>query len=559
MFKKPIANIKTFSPLRSSDRRHFQNEAIEAYPVLKDQYVMPNDLRSAKFIAQTSTHGIVYTSADQPLWISFENMAPVPTVYTMWKHPDMLPILYTWTPVIQKLMEGADLMIPGIVPGPSGTLPELRQGDLVAITIRGYAYPLAVGTMALPTSEIKPRSGMKGKAVHVIHVYQDFLWAMGDKSEPPGLEQADDESEQEEVNADEEPNENNNDNLNIEQEPPKRDLSTEEIDSILKTSLYQALVYKLTSDHASQLPMPASSFYSAYIMPCRPVGAEAADIKKSSWKKLQKFLKAMEKTGLLKTKEQRGEVVIMSVNWSHPCLQNVAKYKTIEQTDSSTPQTQTQVAHADHYPQADIQELFKPLGTALFKLFEEAEQDTEALYTYVELRTMLTNYIKQKELANPRNQKMVRLNAVLCDALLSKAEYRTIDELPRDQLLTRLCSKMQPFHTIQLPEQKEPILRKGHPKPVEIVQEIRQGRKTVTKVTGVEAFGLDVDELVKEFTKLCASSVTSAPIHGVSPKNPLYQIMIQGPQIKNVTEAMLHKGVPKKFIEATDKTQKKKK
>lgn len=79
MFKKPIANIKTFSPLRSSDRRHFQNEAIEAYPVLKDQYVMPNDLRSAKFIAQTSTHGIVYTSADQPLWISFENMAPVPT------------------------------------------------------------------------------------------------------------------------------------------------------------------------------------------------------------------------------------------------------------------------------------------------------------------------------------------------------------------------------------------------------------------------------------------------------------------------------------------------
>lgn len=103
---------------------------------------------------------------------------------------------------------------------------------------------------------------------------------------------------------------------------------------------------------------------------------------------------------------------------------------------------------------------------------------------------------------------MVRLDAILCDALLSKAEYRTIDELPRDQLLTRLCSKMQPFHTIQLPEQKEPILRKGHPKPVEIVQEIRQGRKTVTKVTGVEAFGLDVDELVKEFTKLCASSVT---------------------------------------------------
>lgn len=41
--------------------------------------------------------------------------------------------------------------------------------------------------MALPTSEIKPRSGMKGKAVHIIHVYEDYLWSMGDKSGPPEL------------------------------------------------------------------------------------------------------------------------------------------------------------------------------------------------------------------------------------------------------------------------------------------------------------------------------------------------------------------------------------
>ena len=39
--------------------------------------------------------------------------------------------------------------------------------------------------MASPTSEIRVRSGMKGKAVHIIHVYKDFLWAMGDKSDPP--------------------------------------------------------------------------------------------------------------------------------------------------------------------------------------------------------------------------------------------------------------------------------------------------------------------------------------------------------------------------------------
>lgn len=53
--------------------------------------------------------------------------------------------------------------------------------------------------MALPTSDIKPRSGMKGKAVHIIHVHEDFLWAMGDKSGPPELESiSDDEYEEEE-------------------------------------------------------------------------------------------------------------------------------------------------------------------------------------------------------------------------------------------------------------------------------------------------------------------------------------------------------------------------
>jgi translation initiation factor 2D len=45
----------------------------------------------------------------------------------------------------------------------------------------------------------------------------------------------------------------------------------------------------------------------------------------------------------------------------------------------------------------------------------------------------------------------------------------------------------------------------------------------------------------------------------VSPKNPLFEIMVQGPQIKNLTEFFLNKGVPKKLIESTDKTQKNKK
>ncbi|KAI9275983.1 hypothetical protein BY458DRAFT_489044 [Sporodiniella umbellata] len=511
MFKKPIAHLKTFSALRSSDRRRFQNEAWEAFPDLKDQLVMPEDLRSAKFTTNAGTSGILYvTDPNQPLWLSIENLPPVPT----------------------------DLMIPGLVPDSTGILPQLDQGDLVAITVRGYLYPLAIGTMALPTSEIKPRSGMKGKAVHILHVFQDCLWSMGDKSEPPEIPQDSDiESEAEDQTLSEKEPEIIQQDNTAKEEKPAVQMSTE-----------------VTSDNTNVFPVSASSFYSAYVMPSRPIGAEAVDIKRSSWKKLQKFMKAVEKTGLLKTKEQRGELVITSVQWSHPSLEGLSRYKTLEHSTPSGPAPQKE----DPKP-AEIQELFKPLGALVCRFFDEADQDKGALYTLSELRTIVNDYVKSNSLANPKNQKMIRLNAILCDAVLSKSEYSTVDQLARDQLVARLSSKMQAFHTLLLPGQKEPVLKKGLPKPIEIVQEIRQGRKTVTKVTGIESYNLDIDELVKEFTKLCASSVTTNPVHGVSPKNPLFEIMIQGPQIKNVTEFLLHRGVPKKLIESTDKTQKKKK
>ncbi|CEP07922.1 hypothetical protein [Parasitella parasitica] len=590
MFKKPLTNLKSFSPLRSSDRRRFQNEAYGAYPSVKEictaeegaSHLMPDDLLSAKFISHIGTAGVLYKHEKKPLWISLENMPPVPTVYTMWQYPSMLPKLYTWGPVVRKLMDGADLMIPGLVLGPEGQLPDLNTGDLVAITIKGYSIPLAVGTMALPTSNITPRSGMKGKAVHIIHIYKDFLWAMGDKSEPPDLESISDDDYEEEVNEEEHEQTKDIDVIaektqEISMMPDTttnaKQLTTNEIDEWLLKSVYQALVFKIKHENASSvLPLSASSFYSAYIMPCRPltVGSEV-DIKKSSWKKLQKFLKALDKSGLLKTKEQRGETMVVSINYSHPSLQDLHKYKTMEsatvqaanaketaakQAASAVKVTDATKSKNSISNQIEIQDIFKPLGNSLQKFFEEAKHDKDGLYTIPQVRQAMLDYIKIHDSVDPQNQKMINIDPVLCDAILTKQEYNLVNKLTRDQILHRICQKMQPFHSLKLPG-KDAVLKKGPCKPIEVVQEVRQGRKTITKVTGVEGFGLDVEELCKELTRLCASSATYNPIHGVSPKNPLHEIMVQGPQIKNITHFVISKGVPARFIDTEDKTAKK--
>ncbi|KAF7727001.1 hypothetical protein EC973_008114 [Apophysomyces ossiformis] len=561
MFKKPLTNLKSFSPLRSSDRRRFQNEAYDAYPQLKEKCsqegampLMPDTLQSAKFSTHIGTPGVVYVGDKNPLWIKINDHKPIPTVYTLWQHVDCLPILYTWGPVVRKLMEGADLMIPGLVPGPDGKLPNVDKDDLVAITIKGYPYPLAVGTMALPTSEIRPRSGMKGKAVHVIHVYHDYLWAMGDKSEPAEFQNtSDDESYQEDETEERVPKEEVT--TQEVKDTNSVQLSTSDIDDLLKKSLLQALQFKMTPDNASTvLPLSVSNFYTTYILPSRPidVGSEV-DIKKSSWKKVQKFLKAMEKTGILKLKDQRGEAFVSSVNWSHPDFQGLKAYKSMESSEASKPVKEKESATTP--TQTEIVDIYKPMGSTI-ALFVSEKQKTDTMYTAAEVRKILMDYIKNQNLVEPRNQRMVKIDALLCDALLAKAEYNTIDRLARDDLVQRLLSKMQPFHMLTLPG-KESVLCKGKPKAVEITQEIRQGRKTVTRVTGMEGFGLDVEELCRELTKLCASSATHNPIHGSSPKNPMHEIMVQGPQIKHVSELLLGKGVPKRFIMIDDKTSKK--
>jgi translation initiation factor 2D len=271
--------------------------------------------------------------------------------------------------------------------------------------------------MAVPTSDIKVRSGMKGKAVHIIHVYEDYLWAMGDKSGPPDLQDISDdeyeEEETEEVTTEQGQEAPIAKTISNEQEP-KKQLTTAEIDEWLKKSLYQSLVYKIKAENATTvLPISASSLYSAYIMPCRPVdGGAEIDIKKSSWKKLQKFLKAMEKAGLLKTKEQRGETMLVSVNYSHPSLQDLHKYKTMEaqaakeaapqQKQPQQPQPQQQQKDSN---QAEIQEIFKPLGTHMVKFFEEAKHDKDGMYTIPEVRTVIADYIKIHQLVDLQNQK----------------------------------------------------------------------------------------------------------------------------------------------------------
>lgn len=118
MFKKPLGNLKTSAPLRNSDRRKLKQHIIQTFSLDPDvsEELVPDGLLSVKFKTHTDEPGVAYLGpGGDPLWftlgIGSEDM--IPTVYTLWKKPDLLPFLSTPSAVIPVLVGGADLMIPG--------------------------------------------------------------------------------------------------------------------------------------------------------------------------------------------------------------------------------------------------------------------------------------------------------------------------------------------------------------------------------------------------------------------------------------------------------------
>lgn len=117
--------------------------------------------------------------------------------------------------------------------------------------------------------------------------------------------------------------------------------------------------------------------------------------------------------------------------------------------------------------------------------------------------------------------------------------------------------------------------RKGALRPISVAVKIRQGRKACTLITGFETFGLGAEDLAEELRRVCASATAGAfffylllcvegVLTGVRAVSPLpgktndLEVMVQGKQVKAVTDVLVARGVPAKWIKSEDLSGKKK-
>ncbi|KAL3753070.1 hypothetical protein ACJRO7_000465 [Eucalyptus globulus] len=609
MFKKAV-EAKTQQRLSGADKKKLRRAVRDKFPRCSD-----SDLdalfppKAEMMVAKLQNRVHVYSvEGEFPMFFDIDGRGSeiFPSVYALWRAPEIVPaFLLKGGEVSRFIIGGADLMFPGISVPPEG-LPSFAAGEIWAVKVPGNPAPIAVGTTTMSSSEAL-KAGLRGKALRITHHYRDILWESAEGRFAPNAGFLEDmvfedpaflSSRQESV-ACEGPSEVSNDQgdgaededvtVSVDKMNPDSiqmremdgrnessdkivadigtltvadDVSAEgsnvedqhnftsaDVDALLDKCLLQAL---FTTIKDKDLPMPGSTLWSNHVLPCRPQGV-TLDIKKSSYKKLSKWLQAKSTAGLVSVKEDKHkkEVVLMGVNRNHPDYSAFRPEKRpVEKSDQGG-------EHAAKESQPNktlnVVEVYKP-SVHVNAIFTSVGADRGKLFTASEATDIVFRYVEQENLVKPTNKSTVVLDATLCDALFKGAikkgsMYPT--EIHKKDLGSTFISRMQPHHVIT--RGSDSVVRKGALKAIQIMTERRQGNKKVTRLSGMETFLVDPEALASELQKKFACSTTVAELPGKKG----YEVLVQGGVIDDLARHLIEQyGIPKRYIEVLDKTKK---
>lgn len=585
--------------------------------------LLPENALSARFTTTAGpdlkqVSGTVYvgshdgTHGEQRILWAKVNDTMYPTVYTLWHNPRVIPLLYTPLFVVEKLQGGAGLMVPGLQNPPFPA--KAKKGAVVAIaSLENPTVPMAVGTCDIDISALDKTQGLKGQAVSTFHWAGDELWSWSssgkDGSEPPAMLPGWDDSTQDSelaertaaVDLDEQEGGVSLDDGNssaptkaetshgVEGEAAPsnpdfidvledKELTTMEIDDAFKNAFLFGVRQHMTQNkgqpsYGLDFPLSQSHVMSQLVQPFLPTYTPARtaslQIKKTSWKNIRKFVKYLDKQMIVKSKDKDShEVVILDIDFKDRQIEAFVPYRLPKKDAVAGANADGKAAVSANESSVGqklkVVSLLRP-KEKLAPIFLTSKADPRGLYNAAELKQILIAYIDAENLVNPKNKRLININPQLADALLgtSAADNAALSSgtIPRDALAERMVAASSPFHAILAngADVKDAKPKAGAPPKVQITLETRSGNKTVSKVHGLEPYHIAPQPLADELRKTCAGSTSVDKLQGSSPKNPVMEVMVQGPQKDAIIKALEKRGVNKMWIEVADKTKGKKK
>lgn len=661
MFKHK-AQTKPSSNLKGSARKALLTSICSNYgldentltPEVK-QSLLPKDIRHSRAITHTDRYKLLIYSDEngRPLWFKFESgfldKLIFPTVLTLWKNPYLANDKSLNTPlnVLPVIQGGADLMIPGCFP----PYPDLVKGQPVIYLSYPEKIPLGVGVV-LVNQTCNLTRDIKGKAAQTIHTLDDTLVSqfknetvitpglefdynipsITDQPEPvsnlaTGIENLATEEVKSEATVPPEQSDSENPSGEKVSEEEDESFTPQEADDFFMNALLLT-IYQFRNPEARittnpnlttdlELPISASQMLDSFVVPNLAIPVSAAPnltIKATSYKKANKFLKAMEKQELITTKEMRDGMYVTEVAeiLKCPILQDFQPYtirKKKKPDSAADPSSVSSTKSKKDGNQMVALSLWKPHSSSntFFNTVAKENKDIFTVQSYYdtdELKARIVTYINSHKLVNSKDKREVVVDEILIQAFgLSKRQSNGPyvpgnSTIPRDKAVSYLQSQCTSFHLLYSPDDlilqqfneytaankgvvPTPLLlrvlkpAKGQVPQVHVKTERRGGNKTVTTVSGLEAFGIVPAAFAEELRKACAGSTSVNPLKpggkgskgkGAPPPAPKEepkddgpkQVLVQGPQVKAVETLLLKKGLRPAWIDSNDKEQKKK-
>lgn len=338
---------------------------------------------------------------------------------------------------------------------------------------------------------------------------------------------------------------------------------------------YQRETHQETPGRGLSFPISQSLIISHLVLPYLPIWtpAQAASLqmKRTSWKSVRKFVKALDKRQLLKCKDRDGgETVILDIDFDDPVFTDFVPYK-LPKRDVTAQLKEGEIDQAaeavistrdDSIGQrVNVLKLLKP-KEQLSPLFEASNASIKALYLAIEVRNVVASYIELEKLTSVTNKRLINLNPFLANTIFDgksslDPEIIARGSVPRDALIDRIVDNCLPFFAIlRNDDTRETVQAKAGQSPkIQLTYQTRSGNKIVTKISGLEVFHINAQILADELQKACASSTSVGQLMGSSPKNPIMEVIVQGPQKDMVQKALEKRGIHPKWIEVVDKVK----
>lgn len=304
-------------------------------------------------------------------------------------------------------------------------------------------------------------------------------------------------------------------------------------DELLKRSFLTALKRE---GKQMVLPLLTSTFYRCYVV---PAADHPIELKKTSYKKLSKFLNEMSADRFITVKEeQKGIEKITAINFLHPDL--------IE----FVPKVQPKDGNVDSQNGTN---LFVTEMTELYLVTDETAKFFARFNIGIgdgvektQFKKILKEYVCNNKLQNSKNSHMVHCNEIL-SAICGGCEL-----IEFDQLFSTILSKMT--HSFEMRSKNE--LKSSKNPIIQMTLATRSGNKKVTLVNNLEAFGIRLSE----FEKACKIGVAASTSVTKLVNQKGEQLLVQGNQIRFIHKLLTETyKIPSKNIVGMELAKKEKK